>query len=690
MKDRKPVKRKSAVKKANKRVPKKTMPEMPSRFSTWRENTVLCLFGLVGIGMVVRAGYLQIFEKEYLQKEGNNRYLRVKETAPLRGIIQDRNGRPMAVSTPADTIWVNPKVLLRKQEIHQYSDLARLSGKSNDEFYHYLVKNADTEALLVRLGAHKEELNDIRLQNIKGVQFKKRSVSVEGEKKSVRVWDVFVEPQTLINERDKYSLRRFAKLLELKPKDLAEKLKKNAKREFMYVRRHQGPELVKRVQALEIAGVNSLREYRRYYPVGPVASHVLGFTNIDNVGQEGIELVKNDALEGESGRSIIMQDRVGRIVEEVEREAPVRHGSPLTLSIDARIQYLAYRQLKVAVDKANAAGGSVVALDAKTGDVLAMVNMPAFNPNDRSDYSSVKFRNRSITDVFEPGSTVKPFSVGMALEAGEVDADTVIETGGSYVVGNKPIKDSHDYGDLTVTDVIKKSSNIGAAKIAALMPAKKLVNTYGKLGFGEKPGIELNGQRSGALDKKREMRPLDQAVMSYGYGLSVSALQLARAYTALAGDGRLAPVSVIAKNNLIDGQEVDKRKWRRVFSEETVEKLRPMLEKVVSKEGTAPQAMMEYYTAAGKTGTVHKAKKGGYHSDKYLSLFAGFAPANDPKVVMAVVVDDPQGDDYYGGRIAGPIFSKVMEGSLRFMNVEPDKLHKKPLKEPLAKLEAIQ
>lgn len=584
MRDKRPNARKPINRRKNAKTAAKVEPQTISRFSTWRENLVLSFFVVVGLCLVVRAGFLQIFDTDYLKSQGDARYQRIKDSKPLRGMILDRNGSPLAISSPVDSIWAHPPTIKKLGSSYGYAKLAKLLGTTPSKF--------------------------------------------------------------------------------------KKKMAKSAKREFVYLKRHLSPAEAENIMALEVPGVHKMREYRRYYPAGPVASHILGFTNIDNKGQEGIELVEDDQLKGFSGRSVIMQDRVGHVVEKLEQLKPVKHGDNIKLSIDARIQYLAYRHLKDMVKKSRAASASLVALDAKTGEVLAMVNMPEFNPNDRSDFQSSKFRNRAITDVFEPGSTVKPFTVAMALNEGVVNPDTIIATNGVFHIGRQTISDTKNHGDMTVSEVIKKSSNIGSTKIAAMMEPKRLVKTLGQLGFGQKTSIELRGEQAGVLPKRRRWRPIEHATLSYGYGTSTTTLQLAKAYTALANDeGKVLPVSIFP---LKDGESP---KGEKVFSKKTVSQMRSMLQSVVSQDGTAKRAMMSRYSAAGKTGTVHRAKKtGGYHDDSYVSLFAGFAPAKNPEIVMAVIVTDPRGEDYYGGRIAGPVFSSVMEGALRFRDVKPDLL----------------
>ena len=446
--------------------------------------------------------------------------------------------------------------------------------------------------------------------------------------------------------------------------------KKKKASQFAYLKRHISPQLADQVLGLGIKGVDKVREYKRYYPAGPVLGHVLGFTNIDNVGQEGLELAYQSELEGHPGRTQILQDRMGHVVEYVEQLSRVQHGDDVKLSLDSRIQYLAYRHLQSALKKHQASSASLVALDAKTGEVLAMVSAPDFNPNDRAQLKSAHFRNRSIADSFEPGSTVKPFTIAMAMDEGVVSAQSKIETDGQLYIGRNRISDTKNHGLITVAEVIKKSSNIGAAKIAMMMEPRDLYDTYHELGFGQTNKLRLQGEQKGILAKRKKWKPIEHATLSYGYGLSVNTLQLARAYQALANKGVMYPVTLHPVDKLPKGE--------RVFSEETVEQVNLMLESAVSDQGTAPKARVQQYRVAGKTGTAHRVENGRYQDDSYTSLFAGFAPVSDPQIVMVVTVSDPKGVDYYGGLVAAPVFSSVMEGALRFRDVAPDGIQSKP------------
>ncbi len=493
---------------------------------------------------------------------------------------------------------------------------------------------------------------------------------------STPVDSVWAHPPTILKNAQEYSYKQLTAALSMKRKDFLSLMKRNEKRQFVYLRRHLKPHIADRILALEVPGIHSRREYRRYYPTSPDASHLLGFTNIDNIGQEGIELVADKQLRGSAGEERVMQNRFGQVVEKLEQIKSVEHGDTVRLSIDARIQHLADQYLSASVKQHRAKSGALVALDAKTGEVLALSNVPYFNPNDRADLKSAKFKNRAITDVFEPGSTMKPFAIAMAIDEGVVEPETIIETKGTYQIGRSRISDTKNHGDLTVSEVIIKSSNIGSAKIAMMLPAKKLAKTLNELGFGQKTDIPLRGQQSGSLPKRKKWRPIEHATLSYGYGLSSTVLQLAKSYTVFANKGKVVPVSLWA----LDKDE--KPKAQRVFSEKTVSQVNDMLHKVVT-EGTAKKAKLPRHTSAGKTGTVHLVSPtGGYESDHYASIFAGFAPVENPEIVMAVIVSDPRGEVYYGGLVAGPVFSKVMDGALRYRNVPPDL----PMEDPLQNL----
>ena len=445
--------------------------------------------------------------------------------------------------------------------------------------------------------------------------------------------------------------------------NLQEKCELYKNHDFMYIRRRLPPKLVENVLNFKIPGLSMEREYKRYFPGGPVGAHLLGLTNIDNHGQEGLELQYDEILRGKNGRMIVLKDRIGHYVEVLDSIQPVTHGTDLQISIDQRVQSLASRHLQTAITKHKAAGGSIIVLSIPSGEILAMVNFPHFNPNDRNTLSRDSMRNRSVTDVLEPGSTIKPFTVAMALETGKVDVQTTIDTSPGYLyLDGATIHDVHDYGELSVFDIIVRSSNIGSAKLALMFPFDDLFNTFKNVGFGQTTG-SLPGEASGIL--KHRSRIIEHATLSYGYGFSVTPLQLARAYTVFATDGNLLPVTLEKKPPGYQAQGV------RVFKPETTAIIQQMLEKAASSDGTAKKARIPRYRVGGKTGTTRKLVNGHYVS-RYISLFAGLGPLSAPKFVTVVTIDDPRGKSYYGGEVAAPVFSQLMQDLMRLYNIKPD------------------
>lgn len=472
------------------------------------------------------------------------------------------------------------------------------------------------------------------------------------------VWAIPEEVQYSSQQRAK-----LAALLEIPPREIDRRL--NDATAFVYLKRQIPPEVAERVSELRIAGLFQNREYRRYYPGGEMIAQVLGFTGADDVGQEGIELAFQSTLAGKSGSRRVIKDRLGQIVEDTESIREAQNGSDLALSLDARLQNLAYSQLKLAVDRNRAKAGSIVVLDAKTGEILALANLPTYNPNNRSRLSGAQLRNRAITDTFEPGSTLKPFTVAVAIEQGIVTPKSMIATAaGSFSIGKASIHDAHRFGDMTVAQVIQRSSNVGAAKIALSLPAEAMWNLFDQVGFGSPPRLSFPGEAGGKLRPYKSWRPIEQATMAYGHGISVSLLQLARAYTIFARDGELMPLSLLRLDSPPAGKQV--------ISAATAQKLRAMLELAVQPEGTAPRARVMGYRVAGKTGTAHKEENGAYAAHKYVSSFVGLAPASDPRLVIAVMLDEPSAGQYYGGVVAAPVFSAVMGGALRMLGVAPD------------------
>jgi len=459
-------------------------------------------------------------------------------------------------------------------------------------------------------------------------------------------------------------LKQVAKLLNVPLAKLVKAFDPTSNKQFVYLKRRVNPFLAEKVKQLRLPGVGFIREFKRFYPAGETTAHLLGFTNIDDKGQEGLELMYNSTLEGVAGSKRVIRDGARRVIEEhdVESIKEPEAGQDLILSIDERLQYLAYRELKAGVLKHKAKAASLVILEAETGNILAVVNQPSFNPNSRKGAKVSNYRNRAITDVFEPGSTMKPFVVAAALEGGYIKEGQKFTTNPIKIKG-KWVKDGHDYGTLSLSNVLKKSSNVAASKIALSMPPEYFWRFYNSVGFGRSPGVGFPGEASGLLPEYFGWSDFEQATLSFGYRISMSALQLARAYTVFADDGLLHSVSLLKR---------DKDEYAtRVLSAETAIKVRTMLEQVVRKDGTAYKARVSAYRVAGKTGTVKKAIKGGY-GDDYLSVFVGMAPASDPKLIIAVMVDSPQAGQYYGGLVAAPIFSRVMGGALRVLQVAPD------------------
>jgi cell division protein FtsI (penicillin-binding protein 3) len=467
--------------------------------------------------------------------------------------------------------------------------------------------------------------------------------------------EVKLEPETL---------EQLATLLGMQPKEIQRRVE-TAEHDFVFLKRQVSPEIADRVTELHVPGLFQSREYRRYYPNGEVMAHVLGFTDADDKGQEGIELAFQAQLAGKPGSRRVIRDRMGQIVEDLESIKAAAEVDDLTLAMDAKIQNLAFSQLKTGVETNRAKAGSIVVLDVASGEVLALANLPSYNPNNRTRLVGEQLRNRALTDTFEPGSAMKPFTIALALELGKVRADTLVQTApGRLTIGTSTIGDAHPLGVLTVAQVIQKSSNVGTAKIALGLDAQDMWEMFSKAGFGVAPAVPFPGAVSGKLRPARLWRPIEQATMAYGYGLSVSLLQLARAYLMFARDGELVPVTFLKMAGPVSGQPV--------ISAEVARTMRAMLESAASPGGTAPKAQVVGYRVAGKTGTAHKQEGSSYAQHKYRASFVGFAPVSNPRLVVAVTIDEPGNGNYFGGGVAAPIFARVTEGALRILGVPPD------------------
>lgn len=547
--------------------------------SSWRLNLVRISFVLIALGLFWRLADIQIVNNEFLRYQGDARHIRTVPVVAHRGMILDRHGEPLAISTPVHSVWLNPKSI---DPLH---------------------------------------------------------------------------PQLLT----------LTKMLSLDLANTQQRIADNQQREFMYLKRRILPEMSAQVQELKIPGVALQREYKRYYPTAEVTAHVLGFTNIDDAGQEGIELTYEPILTGVPGLRRMIRDSRGNFVGGGEQIRAAKAGENLQLSIDMRLQYLSYNALREAVLEHGADAGTAVILDVQTGEVLAMVNQPAFNPNNRQGLRSSDFRNRAVTDLFEPGSTVKPFTVVSGLKSGLYDEETIINTHpGTFRVGRHTIRDFRDYGQIDLATLIEKSSNIAASKIALAIEPEQLWNDFANFGLASDTGAYFPGEAIGHLPDPRSWRTLDRATLAYGYGLATNALQLARAYSVIGNGGILREVSFIKQESAPAG--------RRVFSKDVMKQVSGMLERPILQGGTATRAAVQNYRVAGKTGTVKKATIGGYTEAEYQSVFAGFIPASDPKLVMVVMIDTPRGEEYYGGAVAAPVFAQVMTGAMRLLNIAPDML----------------
>lgn len=473
------------------------------------------------------------------------------------------------------------------------------------------------------------------------------------------IWAIPSDARTMSGEQK----RQLAELVELKPRELDARLA--SEKNFVFVKRQVPPQVAEQIAALKLPGIHQEKEYRRFYPAGEMTAHLVGFTGVDDKGLEGVELAFQQALLGRAGARTVIRDRRGNIIEDVGATRPPRDGSDVVLAIDSKIQYLAYSHLKATVTESQAKGGGVVVLDTRTGEILALVNWPTYNPNNRARLSGEQLRNRAVTDTFEPGSTLKPFTVALGLEKGKYRYDTVVDVSpGRINIGRAVISDVHPHKELTVAQIVQKSSNVGTTKMALSMPPEAMWEMFDNLGFGKSPQLGFPGEVGGRLRAWKNWRPIEQATMSYGHGISMSLIQLARAYTVFARDGDIVPASLLR----VDAPVV---RGQPVFSAQTARELRAMLELVVMPGGTALKAAVPGYRVGGKTGTAHKLE-GGVYANKYIASFVGIAPISNPRLVVAVMIDEPSAGQYYGGQIAGPVFSSVMGGALRTLGVAPD------------------
>ena len=554
-------------------------PLLTSRTPVWRSKLVVSALALGFVGLGARAAYIQVFNNDFFQRQGEVRYSRTLELPANRGRILDRNGLILASSVPSPSIWAIPEDV---------------------------------------------ELDEAQRANL-------------------------------------------AKLLELPLAELNKKLADEDK-SFVWLKRHVEPEKAKQIAQAGFKGIYQRTEFKRQYPEGEAAAHVVGFTNVEDNGQEGIELLYNSTLLGRAGSRQVIKDRLGQSVEQVGESVPPVAGKDVQLSIDTKVQFFAYQKLRDAVLNNRAQAGSIVVLDANTGEVLALANYPSYNPEKRLNPNGSQLRNRALTDTFEPGSVMKPFTIGLALDTGRVKTSTIIDTApGSVTITGATIRDSHPHGALSVEQVIQVSSNVGTTKIAMQMPASEMWETFSGAGFGQKPQIEFPGAVPGKLRPYKTWRPIEQATASYGYGLSASLFQMVRSYTVFSHDGQIIRATLLKNDEPALGIPV--------FSSDTAAKVRKMLQMAAGPGGTAQKAQAAGYSVGGKSGTAYKQIGKGYGSEgnrKYRSWFVGMAPVDKPRIIVGVMLDEPSAGKYYGGEVAAPVFSETVQQSLRVMGVQPD------------------
>lgn len=554
------------------------------RFGSWRLSLVWVALALAVLALLWKLLTLLLVDRDFLQGQGDARTIRIEPLVAHRGMITDRNGEPLAISTPVKSIWVNPREIAGDQSV----------------------------------------------------------------------------------------VRQLARSLQLNEDSLLASVAANAEREFLYVRRRMPPAEADAVLAMSLPGVYARQEYQRYYPQGEVTAHVLGFSNVDDIGQEGLELAFDEWLQGVPGRQQVIKDRRGRIIRQLDTIQTAQPGNTLALSIDFRIQNLAYKELKAEFVHRDARAASAVVLDVKTGEVLAMVNQPSFNPHNRSSLADFgALRNRSVTDLFEPGSTLKPFTAIAALESGLYDRNTIISTHpGRMRVGRDVVQDrGRNFGDVTLAGMLVNSSNIASAKVALAVGHEALRDVLLRVGFGENPASGFPGERAGVMPNHRIWHDIELATLSFGYGMSTSTLQLAQAYSVIANGGLRVPVTLLKDGNQMAGASEPQR----VVDADVIAQVQDMLEAVVDPEqGGFDGASVPFYSIAGKTGTARVVGASGYEANLHNSMFAGYVPADDPRIVVIIVVNEPKGAEHYGSQVAAPVFARIASGAMRLLEVTPD------------------
>lgn len=639
------------------------------RTPVWRSKFIVALLALAFLGLIARAAHVQVFNNQFFQEKGEASTKRQHTLPASRGRILDRNGRLLASSVEVRDIIVSPKDVEREQR--KVGELARLLEMPEADLRQMMNSDA-TGGLWLRRNVDKKLAKAVGALKLAGVH-----VEREGEgRRAAR--HIRLAPQEVRQEAQKVA--ELANLLDMPEKELRAKMaeerevtdkesgaKRMEKRPYVRLRRQVDVQTAQKIAALNVPGVQQSASYKRVYPEGEALAHVVGMTNIDDHGQEGVELAFEEQLAGRPGSQLVRVNKMGEAVEAIGERIPPVDGRDVQLSIDSRVQSFAYQTLRDAVQRNKARAGSVVVLDARSGEVLALANYPSYAPGDRRRLKEPP-RNIAITDVFEPGSTMKPITVAMALEAKKVTPRTLINTApGSYQLDRFTVRDTHNYGTLTVEGVIQKSSNIGSLKIAQRLTPQQMWETYDALGYGKRPDVRFPGAAAGRVRPWKSWRPMEQATMSYGYGLSASLFQIAHSYTAFSNDGRVIDAT------LLKMPEGEAPRGVQVFSPENVRAVRRMLRMAVEPGGTGQLAQTEGYSVGGKSGTARKQVGKGYSADRYRAWFTGLAPIEQPRVVVAVMIDEPSAGTYYGGAVAAPVFSQVVQHTLRAMGVLPDR-----------------
>ncbi|WP_028863355.1 peptidoglycan D,D-transpeptidase FtsI family protein [Psychromonas aquimarina] len=596
------IKRNLSKPKVNRQTKKK---KVYATFSSWRYLFVSVVVAFIAAALISRLAYIQLIEPEYLTREADKRSLRITKSVAHRGNIEDRNGEELAISVPAYAIWVDPKTVKKS----------------------FAFTREEWDA-------------SIEVNPRNGSEVHTKKYFYESKK-----WPALAE------------------VLDIEVDKLAEIIQKPGSR-FAYLKRQVNKPIVDYIRQLKLAGISNQLESHRFYPTGEINANILGLTDLDAQGIEGIEKSYNNFLQGQTGQKRVRKDRLGNVIDNIEVLKVKKAAGNLQLSIDQRIQAVAYSELKRAVKIHEATSGSVVVLDVNTGEIYAIANYPSFNPNDRSQYQPYKLRNRAITDTFEPGSTVKPLVIASALVNKKTDIDEVIDTSPGWMhIGGRRVRDGRNYGKIDLAMILKKSSNIGVSKLALRLQPGQLQQTFSDFGFGNDTGVNLIGESVGILPLRRRWSDFELATMSFGYAFTTTTLQLAKAYAILGGGGKEYPISILKNPNPGEGEQV--------IPENIAREIVHMMEGVSKQGGTARKAKVDGYRIAGKTGTSRKAEAGGY-GDDYVSVFAGLAPASEPRFAIAVMINEPQGDSYYAGDVAAPVFSAVMKSALLLEHVRPD------------------